>query len=141
MIILHENLKRIRKERHVTQEELAKKLGINRATLSKYENGIIEPSLQQIVDITEYLDASLFDVIPEEYKPSFEVIYNLGFDEHSLEFDSEIDFACKELERRKTDTEYANMLFLFDKLNTDGQKVAVERIAELTEIPKYQKGE
>lgn len=36
---------------------------------------------------------------------------------------------------------YGHLAELYDKLNADGQKVAIERVAELTEIPKYQRKE
>ena len=38
-------IRNARKAAGVTQEQLAEVLGINRATLSKYETGVIEPSV------------------------------------------------------------------------------------------------
>ena len=42
-----DQIRRVRKAAHVTQEELAKRIGVNRALISKYETGIIEPSVSQ----------------------------------------------------------------------------------------------
>lgn len=49
----------VRKAAKITQEELAKKLGINRATLSKYENGTIDLSLSQLQKIADALNVPL----------------------------------------------------------------------------------
>ena len=37
---LADNLKRIRKERHISQEELAEELNVSRQAISKWEQGI-----------------------------------------------------------------------------------------------------
>jgi len=51
-------IKELRKEQNLTQEELSKKVGITRQTLSKLENGFIHKvSLQtflKIIDILNY---------------------------------------------------------------------------------------
>ena len=41
-------IKAIRKAARITQEELAEKLSVNRATVSKYENGDISLSLEML---------------------------------------------------------------------------------------------
>lgn len=48
-------IKAARRERHLTQDEFASKLGINRATLSKYESNNIEPSTSMIIQIAKEL--------------------------------------------------------------------------------------
>ena len=53
----------VRKAVKITQEELAKKLGINRATLSKYENGTIDLSLSQLQKIAEALGVEVWDLL------------------------------------------------------------------------------
>ncbi len=52
-----------RKEKNISQEKLAEKIGITRQTLSNYENGITMPSLDQIKNICDILDMSLDEVI------------------------------------------------------------------------------
>ena len=56
-------IERGRKEKNISQEKLAEKLGITRQTLSNYENGITMPSLEQIKNICDILDMSLDEVI------------------------------------------------------------------------------
>lgn len=48
-------IRNARKAAGVTQEQLAEVLGINRATLSKYETGVIEPSVSQLKTIAAAL--------------------------------------------------------------------------------------
>ena len=45
------------------------------------------------------------------------------------------------LEILRTPSRKDRYLELFDKLNPMGQRIAVERVEELTEIPKYQRQE
>ena len=44
---------------HMTQDELANKLSVNRATISKYESGIIEPTAGQIQKIADALGTTV----------------------------------------------------------------------------------
>lgn len=55
-----------RKNKKLTQEELAKKIGVNRATISKYENGSISPTLGQLKRIAKELDVSVGDLSDSE---------------------------------------------------------------------------
>lgn len=38
---IHENIRRLRKEKNLTMEELAKMIGTTKQTISKYETGVI----------------------------------------------------------------------------------------------------
>ena len=72
-----EGLKRIRKEKNMTQEELANKIGVRRAVISKYENGVISPTLAQLEIIASALDVSITDLVPPEMYAG----YRRGFSE------------------------------------------------------------
>ena len=52
-------IREARKAANMTQAELAAKIGINRATLSKYESGIIEPSVAQLRLIADALNVTV----------------------------------------------------------------------------------
>lgn len=56
-------LRRLRKTAGITQDALAMKLGVNRATISKYEAGQIEPTLSQLQAIADALGVHLFDLL------------------------------------------------------------------------------
>ena len=52
-------IREARKAAKMTQEQLAQAVGINRATLSKYESGTIDLPLSQLLHISEVLNASI----------------------------------------------------------------------------------
>lgn len=131
------NIRDVRKQEGMTQNELAEKLGINRATLSKYENGQIDPTISQLEKISEILDVSLFDLIPSEKHKSITDGFELGYWEREAEFRDEVDFACDELARRKEDTQYFRLLLSYESLNTEGQKMVVEYAEALESSPRF----
>ena len=60
LLELGDTVKKLRKERGLTQELLAKKAGISRATLSKLENGnIAQVSIVTLNDILNHLGYEL----------------------------------------------------------------------------------
>lgn len=60
---LAENLKKRREEYELSQEELAKKVGIDRATISRYEAGYKVPSLYTTVAIADALNISVDELV------------------------------------------------------------------------------
>lgn len=66
-IIFSEKLKYLRLKENLSQSQLAKKVGITRQALSKYELGISEPNLYTLVKLADYfncsLDSLVFDTI------------------------------------------------------------------------------
>lgn len=56
---LADNLKRIRKEKHISQEELAEELNVSRQAISKWAQGICLPEAKMLLLISEKLDVSL----------------------------------------------------------------------------------
>lgn len=51
-----ENLKALRSERGLTQEELGKAIGVDKRTVSTWETGLSEPNLHTIAKICEFFD-------------------------------------------------------------------------------------
>ncbi|MGN0155034.1 MAG: helix-turn-helix domain-containing protein [Lachnospiraceae bacterium] len=58
-----DNLISLRKMNHLSQEELAEKLGISRQTLSKYETGESVPDIEKCKQIADYFEVSLDDLV------------------------------------------------------------------------------
>lgn len=52
-------LKKIRKERRLTQLKVAMDLNISREALSHYENGKREPSIDMLIKMSEYFNVSI----------------------------------------------------------------------------------
>ena len=54
-----ENLKQIRKEHHLSQEELAELLGVSRQAVSKWEQGMGYPEVEKLLLLSRKLNVSL----------------------------------------------------------------------------------
>ena len=62
-------LRELRKKRGISQEDLAKVLGVTKSTISKYELGQREPDINAILKISEQFGASveyLLGVVDED---------------------------------------------------------------------------
>ena len=57
-VIIMEKLKIARKNCNITQNELAKKIGKGRTTITEYENGKIDPPGKIILEICKELNVS-----------------------------------------------------------------------------------
>ena len=53
-----------RTRKGITQAELAEKIGVGRALISKYENGMISPTIAQLQKISDALEVPLIRLIP-----------------------------------------------------------------------------
>ena len=61
-------LKELRKEKGITQEELAEKLGVSGRTISRWETGFNMPDISLLVEIAEFFDVSIPEIIKGERK-------------------------------------------------------------------------
>ena len=61
------NLKFLRKERNISQQELADKIKkINRSTISRYESGEIDPTIGNVLLIANYFNIPISDLLFED---------------------------------------------------------------------------
>ena len=58
-----ENLKKLRKEQKIGQQELAEKLNVSVKTISHWETGYTEPSINQLITIANYFDVTIDDLV------------------------------------------------------------------------------
>lgn len=61
-------LKELRKEKGITQEELAEQLGVSGRTISRWETGFNMPDISLLVEIAEFFDVSIPEIIKGERK-------------------------------------------------------------------------
>ena len=59
-----ENLKQIRKEKGISQEELAARLNVVRQTISKWEKGLSVPDAELLIKLSEILETSVGYLFP-----------------------------------------------------------------------------
>lgn len=61
-------LKELRKEKNLTQEQLAEKLNVSGRTVSRWETGSNMPDISLLVEIAEFYDVSISEIIDGERK-------------------------------------------------------------------------
>ena len=59
------NLKNVRKNKNLTQKELAAKLNMDQSTISKYEKNIINPNVVILKKIAQILDCTIDDLLKD----------------------------------------------------------------------------
>ena len=68
--MLNENIKRLRKSKGLSQEELAIKLNVVRQTISKWENGLSVPDSSMLISLANELDTSVGTLLGESVSES-----------------------------------------------------------------------
>ena len=63
--MLHDNIKRLRQQKGMTQELLAEKLHIVRQTVSKWEKGLSVPDSEMLVRLAEVFEVSVSELLGE----------------------------------------------------------------------------
>ncbi len=120
-----ENIKNIRKRKRITQEELAKAVGVNRATIARYESGGIQLSMEMAARIAEALDCEITEII------SLKKIIS-----DTKEMTKNIQNAFASFQKENIEL---MLLTSFRKLNYEGQKKSLEYTSDLSKISEYQK--
>lgn len=142
-------IRNARKQAGFTQARLAELLDVNRATISKYENGEISPPVEQLELMAKHFGIPLgllvtgkIEIIPgrlwiveEEDPQGKNIVYTVNAqDEEAYAIGLQL-FAKNGIgPEHMVEARIGKAL---NKLNTEGKKAAVERVEELTEIPKY----
>ncbi len=62
---LSDNIKRIRKENNLSQEQLAEKLGVSRQSVSKWESGQSYPEMDKMLKICDMFNYNINDLLNE----------------------------------------------------------------------------
>ena len=59
MINIGDTLKKLRLEENLTQEAVAKKLGISRVNYTRYENDTVRPSYETLIKIAQLYNVTI----------------------------------------------------------------------------------
>ncbi len=65
-MLIGRKLKSARFEKNYTQEYMASVLNISQKTYSNFENDITQPNINQLQQIANELDKSVFDLLPDD---------------------------------------------------------------------------
>lgn len=69
---LSDNLKRIRKENNLSQEQLADKLNVSRQSVSKWESGSAYPEMDKVLQLCKMFDLSMDELLNQDIKKTRE---------------------------------------------------------------------
>ena len=72
--MLNENIKKLRKSKGLSQEELAIKLNVVRQTVSKWENGLSVPDSNMLILLADELDTSVSVLLGENSSDDIKTI-------------------------------------------------------------------
>lgn len=131
-----QRIQKARKANNLTQKELAAKLGLATGSIQQYELDKRQPRIEQLQAIAAALGVTPTYLIgyddkivnPEQYTP-----------EELAEIKAGAWEAYQQYTEETTDPHKAQLNAAYDRLNSKGQRVAVERVEELTKILDYQK--
>lgn len=71
--ITRQLIRDLRDREHLTQTELAQKIGINRSLISQYESGDRDPSLLSLVKLADYAHVSVDYLLGRDVSPKYEL--------------------------------------------------------------------
>ncbi len=125
-------LKELRVKYGYTQQDIADVLGVTKATISKYENGQRRMHLKTMKDLSNFFQVDIKFFFDRQPDPESKAKFNDTIDEMILD-------ERKHWEKILLTEPVKKLTPLLDQLNKEGQKKAIERVEELTEIPKYQR--
>lgn len=141
-ILIGERIKQVREERGITQEELAKCLGLNKSTIQRYETAKIDKIKLPVIDAM----AGKLNVNPEWLtgKTDLRTDYSTAWDKAAAEFEkalqSDSEWLKKYLSERFSEEDVSTAYELIEQLpkfNKDGLIKIIERMDELSELNKY----
>ena len=84
MASISKNIKKLRKENNLTQDALAEKLFVTRQTVSYWETGRNQPTLDMLGDLANALNCSPLDIIGTKQKMTHEYFVALIFENEEL---------------------------------------------------------
>lgn len=122
-----ENIKRIRKAKGITQEQLAKMLGLSIMSIRRYESGAIEPKIKMVKKIADMLSVNFS-----------EFFYGLNDEEKIRIMKETIIQADTTIEKASMDVASADSIMrYFDKLNYSGRRKLIQYAIDLSKIEEY----
>lgn len=87
--MLEKNITYLRKQKGLTQEQLAKELGVSRQTIVKWEKGIVVPDTYNLIEISKFFSVKVQELITTEIGFAINV--------STSESDSEQDFSKEKI--------------------------------------------
>ena len=141
-----EKIREARKAAQMTQEALAREIGIKRSVISKYETGQIEPSLPQLRKIADALNVTLAYFLGYGNIEDAQLINSVqkhDIDKMGKMLGIEKEMLVSVLSRRELQKSSSHVIEKINKLNPTGQQFVITQISalidELLKIPEFTK--
>ena len=135
-----DKIKKIRREKNLTQKELAQKLGTSPQNLAQYENGKRNPKLKTIRQLADALNVPLYELVTDWRSFSQkELLEDFTNDSHVITEEiniNDLETSTNEL-LEKLNNSYVSIRLSYKVLNTAGKKKLAEYAEDLTKIPEY----
>ena len=77
------NLKKLRTEFKISQQQLANAIGVSQQSINKYENQDVEPDIAVIIKIADYFSVSIDYLVGRNMSPDF-VVSSLSKEEKNV---------------------------------------------------------
>lgn len=105
------NLKHLRQEKGLTQEQLGKLMNKDYSTIGKWENGTRSPIMEDVLKLSDILNVDIKDLIDKDYNTTT----SKPFDELEILFDKNKDILTED------DKEYIKFIIEKRKKEIDRQ--------------------
>lgn len=142
-----ENIKRVRKEKGISQRVLGERLGVTQQTVAQYEKIQELPKFETIRRIATALEVPIGNLVEDWSKiPPNEIAKDISNMASSAIKDSEkainnISKAFQKTAILKRPTKDELLVYHYSHLNDTGKSEAVRQVEMLTKIPEYRKSD
>ena len=125
---LAERIKDLRENKKISQEELGKVIGVNKAAIQKYESGKVQNIKRtNIKKLADYFEVSPSYLMGWDDVPGKKLLHAKNAEEIKLIEQIQLTYGDEAVE----------LLKFFVELNIAGKEKAIDTIADLTMIEKY----
>ncbi len=133
---LGDNIRQKRQEKHISQEYLAEMLDISRQSISKWENGLSEPSRKNLVQLADIFECELSELLHEEDAGGTKektVVIGVAAEQADL---GRVKEFFREMPPDVYDCYHASILIAWDGMPEELEQIA-ERIEQFTKHEVY----
>ncbi|MDU1442082.1 MAG: helix-turn-helix transcriptional regulator [Clostridium cochlearium] len=127
-------IKELRESKGLTQKELGKRIGVTAVTITRYERGDRNPSIEMLNKIADALNVPLSDLILHRTQDSLEILYEVPPSKNQL-IDRKIDCICELIAAISyEETTIRNFSFSIDELFKIQEYISNQLLIKISEI-------
>lgn len=89
MNVVGENIRRLRKEKKLTQKQLAAELEVTQGVVHFWETGRNQPNIENLIKLSAVLDCNITELIPNDLQSKYDLLDNLETTLHKMTKDIE----------------------------------------------------